>query len=1056
MFEGSIKHGVQLAVAILTLCVIGLMCAFRLPVQMIPDLEVRTITVRTTWPGATPQDVEKEILIQQEDYLRSLPALRRMVATASTGSATIELEFLFGTDINDALVRVNNALSQVPFYPENVDEPRLYATSFSSNAFMFFAIQPLPGYPVKLDMVRMRDFIEDNVQPRMERVPGVSEVRVVGGAQRQIQIRVDPNRLAATGVTLAELRRTIRARNRDVSAGDIDSGKRRYLLRTVGRFETVAEMETLIVARRGDAVIRLGDLAHVSLEHFEVRREAFFNGEPTINMFVRKEVGSNVIAIKDAMMPVVEALNREVLEPARLRMSPISDDVRYVKASIRNVWRNLAIGSALATLVMFIFLRSFSATLVGVIGIPICTIAAFIGLFAFGRTINVISLAGVAFAIGMTLDNSIVVLESIERFRKQGMDRFEAALAGVRRVWRAVLASTLTTVLVFAPVMFIQQEAGQLFSDIAIAISASILASMLVAITVIPSAGARVRLVSERAGRGVTGWFGGVFKRAAVGFVGWLVRGWLRSLVTVGGIIAGAVAIIVLLTPPAEYLPEGEEAKTFSLMIAPAGYNLAEMSDIAERLHEDFVPFIGADPTLYAKGESDIPAMDWIVTFVNPKRVFLIAETTDPSQIDDLMGVINKRFRQFPGMRGFSSRGSIISSNDGGSRSVNLDIAGNDLEDIYRTANAAYRRAGEVFENPEIGSDPASLVLAQPLIELRPKWTRAAELGFTAEDLGFAIAALTDGAYVGEFLLDGDRIDMFLFGADGANQSLENLPFLPLYTPLAGIVPVGAVTEFVERVDTDTIRRLDGRRTVTLNIIPPRTVALETAVGIVQEDVVGEMRRSGQIPAGVTMDISGASDQLQTTRAALLGNFAVSLILSYLLLAAIFSHWGYPFIIMTSVPLGLAGGIAGLWLLNAAGGLFSALGINFVHQPFDMITMLGFVILLGTVVNNPILMVDETLRCIREDGLAPEDAVRQALATRLRPMMMSTITTVCGIAPLILIPGAGTELYRGVGAIVLFGLLFATFVTIVFLPPLTTLVLRLAAAWPTRARAGAG
>ncbi len=1052
MFEAPIRYGTQLAVVVLILCVIGIMCALRLPVQMIPDLEVRTITVNTSWPGATPQDVEKEILIPQEDYLRTLSGLQRIVSTANMGSARVQLEFPFGIDINEALIKVNNALTQVPSYPENVNEPRIYASSFSSNAFMFFRVQPIPGYPVELDMVRMRDFIEDNVQPRMERVPGVSSVSVVGGAERQVQVRVDPNKLAAAGITLAEVRRLIRARNRDVSAGDLDTGKRRYLLRTVGRFDTVGELETVILVRRGDSIIRLGDVATVSLETFELRQEAFVDGLPTINLFVRKEVGSNVIAIKAAMMPLVDELNAEVLAPARVMMTPISDDVRYVRASVVNVWRNLAIGSLLATIILWLFLRSLPATLIGIVGIPVCTIAAFIGLYLAGRTVNVISLAGVAFAIGMTLDNSIVVLETIERFRRQGMEKRAAALAGVRQVWPAVLASTLTTVLVFAPILFIEEEAGQLFSDIAIAISGAIVASMLIAVTVVPSAAARFNLSRKQTWRDPLDWLGIGFRALVVGFVGWLVRGPVRAGATALAILVGAAWVIVALTPPAEYLPEGEEAKTFSVMIAPAGYNLAEMSDVAKELHRDFVPYIGADPALYAAGKSDVPAMAWIVTFVNPKRVFMIAETVDPSQIDDLMEAVNGRFREFPGMRGFSSRGSIISSNDGGSRSVNLDIAGADLEDIYRVANAVYRRAGEVLDEPEIDSNPRSLVLAQPLIELRPKWTRAAELGFSVDELGFAVAALTDGAYVGEFLLDGDRVDIFLYGTEEAAGTLSSLPGLPLYSPQEGIVPVEAVVELVERVDTDTLRRLDGRRTVSVNIIPPRTVALESAVGIVKEDLVAHLRRSGQVPAGVSIDISGASDQLETTREALFDNFLIALILSYLLLVAIFSHWGFPFVIMTSVPLGVAGGIVGLWLLNDYGALLANLGIAATHQPFDMITMLGFVILLGTVVNNPILMVHQAVRNIREEGMVAEMAVRSALAVRLRPMMISTVTTVFGILPAVVIPGAGTELYRGVGAIVLFGLLFATCVSIVFLPPLLTVVLRIAGAF----RGGAG
>ena len=410
MLEAGIRRGTILTVIILIVCVLGVVAAFRIPVQMIPDLEVRTITVVTGWPGATPQDVEKEILIEQERYLRVLPNLERMISQASTGSARIELEFPFGVDINEALIRVNNALSQVPVYPENVDQPRLYSSSFSSNAFMHFRLKPLAGNPLQLDMDMLSDFAEDYVRPRMERVSGISEVSLGGGAQRQIQVLVDPARLAQRGLSLGDVRDAIRARNRDRSAGDIDSGKRRYLIRTVGRFEDITELETLPLAQHGDRQVRLKDVATVVLDHFEIRGLSFSDGERTLSMSIRRESGSNVIDIKRELLQVVDEINQDLLQPNGLELTLIGDDVRYVEDSIANVWTNLALGAALATLVMFLFLKSPRATLVGVIGIPICTIAAFVGLLAFGRTINVISLAGIAFAIGMTLDNTIVVL----------------------------------------------------------------------------------------------------------------------------------------------------------------------------------------------------------------------------------------------------------------------------------------------------------------------------------------------------------------------------------------------------------------------------------------------------------------------------------------------------------------------------------------------------------------------------------------------------------------------------------------------------------------------
>ena len=494
MFEQIVQRGTLVTVIVLMVLVVGVIAALRIPVQMIPDLDTRVISVRTIWPGATPQDVEKEILAEQEEYLRNLPSLSRIVATARSGSAEIELEFPFGTDITEMLIRVNNALSQVPAYPENVDEPRIFANSFSANSFMFFSITPLAGNPRQVEMDRVLDFVEDYVKPRVARVTGVSEVSVGGGAERQIQILVDPGRLAQRGLALTDVREAIRSRNRDRSGGDIESGKREYLLRTVGRFEDLAELEQLILVRRGDVLIRLQDVAEVRAGSFEKRNLSFYNGEANISLSIRRESGSNVINIKREMLRELDAINAELLEPAGLQMRLTSDDVRYVQDSVRNVWQNLLLGALFATLVMYLFLRSGRATAVGVMGIPLCITVAFLGLLLAGRTINVISLAGIAFAIGMTLDNSIVVLESIELERRKGASRVRAAVEGVRQVWPAVFASTMTTVLVFIPVVFVEEEAGQLYSDVAVAIAAAILASMLVAITVLPTAAARLSL----------------------------------------------------------------------------------------------------------------------------------------------------------------------------------------------------------------------------------------------------------------------------------------------------------------------------------------------------------------------------------------------------------------------------------------------------------------------------------------------------------------------------------------------------------------------------------
>ena len=1042
MLENIISRGTLLTVTVLIICILGIFAALRIPVQMIPDLDVRTIGIRTSWPGATPQDVEKEILVEQEDYLRNLPTLSRITATARSGSAEIELEFPFGTDVTQMMIRVNNALSQVPSYPENVNEPRIYANSFSGNYFMFFSAETLPGNPRQLDMDMTLDFFEDNVKPRLASVAGVSEVAVWGGEERQIQILVDPARLAQRGLSLPDLREAIRSRNLDRSGGTIESGKRQYLLRTIGRFESIDEVSGLILARRGDQVIRLSDVAEVRLGQFEKRTVTRFNGAPHIFIALRREAGSNVIDIKRLMNKELVAINRELLEPAGLQLKPISDDVRYVEESVRNVWRNLILGALLATAVMYLVLRSFRATLVGVMGIPICIIVAFLGLLLAGRTVNVISLAGIAFAIGMTLDNSIVVLESIELERRRGAARVQAALNGVRQVWPAVFASTMTTVLVFIPVAFVEQEAGQLYSDVAIAISAAILASMLVAVTVLPAAAARLNF----GGTGNSGGAPAAFSRstqATMTLVKSTIATPARRVTCIAITTLASMVVIWLLTPAAEYLPEGEEPKVFASMNAPPGYNLDAIKKIGNEVEAWLLPNVGADPRLYDRGEAQVPAILYMTLRMSASQLRIIAEPVRAGDIEALMEALTKKYREYPGMRAFAARGSIISSNDGGTRSINLDISGPDLATIYEVALAAYRRAEDVFEEPRIQSRPGSLTLAQPMVEVRPRWERTAELGMTAASLGFTVSALTDGSYVDEFFLDDDKVDIYLYSNVGQDATLDTLARLPLYTGAGEVLPLGAVADITETVSSSVIRRVNGRRTVTLNVIPPRSIPLETGVERVRTEVVGYLRERGGIPASVNVAISGAADQLDATREALLGNYLVALLIIYLLMVAIFNHWGYPLLIMTSIPLGIAGGIVGLWLLNAVGGLLPLVGVSALVQSFDMISMLGFLILMGTVVNNPILIVHRAVQNVDQQQMAPLAAVTEAVEARLRPIAMSTITTLCGLSPLVLIPGAGTELYRGVGAIVMFGILGAALVTLTMLPALSVMVLGL-------------
>ena len=495
------------------------------------------------------------------------------------------------------------------------------------------------------------------------------------------------------------------------------------------------------------------------------------------------------------------------------------------------------------------------------------------------------------------------------------------------------------------------------------------------------------------------------------------------------------------LTPAAEYLPEGEEAKIFALMFAPPGYNIDTMREVYRSVDKTFNPHFGADPADFASGRVDVPAIKGNVAFVSTGQVFYLLEATDRAQVDALMEKASRTIADMPGLIAFANRGSIFAGNSGGTRSINVDISGPELAGLFDASLAAFLKARTLFDRPQVRPDPSNLTMGQPLLEVLPDWERAAELGVDTANLGYTIWAYSDGAFVDEFFLSDDKIDMFLYGNQAPIGDPADIRNLSVHTATGATVPLSSIVRLRQTVNTETIRRVDGERTVTLRIVPPRDVPLETAVAKVRTEIVYGMRENGEVPANISMGISGASDQLETTRAALSGNFAVAVIIAYLLLVAVFSHWGYPLLIMTAIPIGVSGGLIGLWLLNLTGSLLPAIGLPGFTQPFDLITMLGFLVLIGTVVNNPILIVERALRNVKEAGMQARDAVLDAVRNRIRPIMMSMITTVFGLSPLVFYPGSGTELYRGLGAIVLFGLLFSTLVTLSFVPSLLSLIL---------------
>ena len=498
LIEQSLKYGVTVAVGVILIIMFGILSLFRIPVQLVPDVSQPELTVTTEWPGASPEEVERDIIDEQEKHLKSIVGLTEMRSLSQTGRGDVYLTFQTGSNLQEMLVRTSNALQQVTSYPENVDEPIIKTVNISDRPIAWFVLSPLPEWVDKVYVYLYHDFAEDEIKTRFERVPGVSDSTVYGGSPLEVQVIFNPQALAERGLTIFELREVLRKQNHNISGGDFDEGKRRYIIRTRGEYRSIEEIENTILAEEQGRQIYLKDVAEVKVDYDELRSYVRHNGLPGIAVNARRELGSNILTVMKDLQAVNKDLNENILHPIGLHLAQTADKTEYISRSIKMVQFNLVVGGIFAIIILLLFLRSFYSTLVIALAIPISVIGSFLIITMMGRTINVIMLAGMAFAVGMVVDASIIVLENIHRHRLLGEKTVVAALKGTNEVWGAILATTLTTLDVFIPILFIEEEVGQLFRDIAVAISAAVTLSLLVSTLVIPSLSKKLLQYEDR------------------------------------------------------------------------------------------------------------------------------------------------------------------------------------------------------------------------------------------------------------------------------------------------------------------------------------------------------------------------------------------------------------------------------------------------------------------------------------------------------------------------------------------------------------------------------
>ena len=1004
----SSRSPIGLIVIAVFIGLIGLLSLGRLPLQLFPDISKPELTIQTGWRTASPEEVESELLEPLENVMQGMPGIEEIEGNALPEAARLNLRFALGTDMKNALVEVIGRLNRLRPLPLDADRPavRLGGDGNTNETLSWFFVQLLPGTPGPIEA--QRRFIEDTVRSRLESIPGVAAVEVNAGPLENVRITLDLARAAALGISVPDIaNRAASATN--VSGGLLDVGRRQYTLRFTGRFSP-EQLGALVLTWRDGRPVRLSDLATIDVAAPTRTFFAYQNGNSAVGIQVFRANGANVLATLDAVKAAVAELRAGPLKAHGLGIEQSFDASLFIRRAVHLLTENLIVGALLALVVVWWFMREWRVTLLIAATIPVCLCATFVVLDLLGRSLNVISLAGLAFAVGMVVEGAIVVSGNVVRLHEEGMPLAEACRKGAHQVAGALLASTATTVAVFVPVLFLKDVEGQLFGDLALTISIAVAISIVVALTLLPAAlGFVLRRPMRRTGYG-QGW-------------PWLTE-WIlevtnsrtRQLAWIGGLLLVPLLIAWWLLPPLDYLPPVKRAAIDSFFDFPPGMS-------PEAVNRELLPTLLARMKPYMDGRLEPHLKNWyILTW--PGGGTIGARVIDETRIGELEKLVRDRITVgLPDTRVFTVEGDLFGGIGGSARSVGIHLQSEDSATLNRVAIEGRALLEKVFPGAAVQSFPNPEDLSLELHAV-PDDRRIAEVGWDRATLGTVVRTVGEGAWLGEYFDGKSRLPIILRSSGGTTP--EDLSNAALMTPSGLIVRLGDLVRLSTVPGPPAIRRLNHRRTVTLTVDPPTTLSLEKVLQTIDTQVLPTLRR--HMPADGTMRLAGSADSLTQTLSAMSRVFAMALIVLLLLMTVLFRSLRDSLIVLLTVPLALVGGVLGLRALDL---------VKF--QALDLLSMIGFVMMIGVIINHAILLV-AAVRSVESEGATLEQGIRAGLQQRLRAILASTLTGALGALPMAVNPGPGSVIYRGLAAVNIGGVVLSLAFSLVLIPALMRLL----------------
>lgn len=1019
----SWRHG-TLALYIL-LVLFGVIALGVLPMELQPGGDVPKITIATGYSGAGPTEVEDLITRPLEEVLEEVEGVEEMTSSSSAGASSITIEFEWGTDIKQKLIEVINKVNQSQTLPEEATEPDIQIASGGGggNAVMWLVIEEARDTGVEVNPDRFRDMMEEELIPELRRVRGTSSFIKVGGSEKEIEVRVDPQKLAARSVGITRVTEALRRNNKDARGGPLVSGRREYRVSTKSRAKTIDKLAETVLRRDQQGSVLLSDVADVKVGRRIAESFFLYNGRPAAAIGIVRQNGANVPVLSQKLRRVIKAYEKRAQERGEnVSIWVAYDEAEYVGQSVALVRSNLLLGGVLATIVLLLFLGSLRTVLVCAISIPSTLITVFVLLWFFGQTLNILTLAGLAFAVGMVIDNAIVVVENVFTQLEKGLEPMQAAVVGAKEVSGALVASTLTTIAVFLPLVMVDGEAGRVFRALGVTLASSVGLSLLAAVTLVPMLSGLLLSREDVLPDPDAGGLGGLLAQAAAAFkkvqdlfVAVVEKGANWSLqpekstrrLAILGLSLGLLVVTYALLPPADYLPSGNRNLILWLTEPFPGTSLTE----AEVLTRPPVEFL--------KSQEKIGSTFLVFGRFRAIGVKLKKEYATGNNLKATVGQLWGVGSTFPGFRYLLPIRLPIFNDPG--KQILVRIVGPDLDQLTQIKD---QMMGRLQKTQGVSRSRPDFVFGAPELRVFPKKQKLAQLGLEPSEVSALVEASLGGIFASEFVEGKDTLNVVVKLKDVFVETPEALGQLPLALPSGRTVQLQDVAEVVETTGPDSVNHVNVERSITLTVNLSDDAPLGSTVERVQNEVVDAV--NAELPSGYRTYISGTADQLNSTLSQLGSVFLFSLLITYLLLMALYRSFTYPLIILATVPLGLTGGVICLVGVSWIPGTDVAL---------DMITAIGFIILTGIVVNNAILLVDRALQLQRE-GEEYWVSVRQATRDRLRAILMSASTSVLGMLPLAVVPGDGAELYQGLGIVLVGGLTFATVLTPTVVPAL--------------------